>query len=455
MKDKKKLVLVGAGHAHIQLLRHLEKTKPLWTPHWSVFLVNSMDHSIYSGALPGVLAGLLPPSQMQIPLEPLCQKAQVHFLKTQVQSLLLEKNSLQLYQGNQIHFDQLSLNVGSLNSPLPHDETVPVISLKPIGDLLSKWQKLLDILEQWEHSRPPHVALIGGGATGAEIAMALAAALTTQQKLQKKRLAKAWNEQPLAASSVAPVITLWQREDLLPNLNPRARKKLIQALHRWQIQIQTYSHVTGVFKGQIHYEIQPRLPSNNILSFETSKKSPAGPGDSRTQPVDFVLLATPAAPNPLIKNSSLPLIPPGFIGVEPTLQVSQYPHIWAAGDCVAFPAVPFESPFYDSTSYANANLYGTKVNSRTSKSEVPFLPKSGVYAVRQGALLSHNLCQLLSNNPNTLGTITFKNYVPQTRTLALIATADHRAIGAWGPFAMDGTWLWRWKQYLDQSFVQP
>ncbi len=103
----------------------------------------------------------------------------------------------------------------------------------------------------------------------------------------------------------------------------------------------------------------------------------------------------------------------GFIRVDASLRSVSHPQVYAVGDCADW-AQP--------------------------------LPKAGVYAVRMGPVLDHNLRA-------ALGQGTPIAYVPQRRYLVLLATADGRAIASRAGFGAAGRWVWRWKDHIDRGFV--
>ena len=127
------------------------------------------------------------------------------------------------------------------------------------------------------------------------------------------------------------------------------------------------------------------------------------------------ILTTGAAAPTWLADSGLDLDSDGFIAVNERLQSTNCTEVFAAGDCAAFLPRP--------------------------------LPKAGVYAVRQGPPLARNLRRAALGEP-------LEPWRPQSVTLSLMATGDGGAIVSYGPLAASGKWAWRWKDWIDQRWME-
>lgn len=129
---------------------------------------------------------------------------------------------------------------------------------------------------------------------------------------------------------------------------------------------------------------------------------------------DRMILSTGALAPSWLKETCLALSQDGFLAVNEKLQTSD-PFIFAAGDCIHFSPNP--------------------------------LPKSGVFAVRQGPILTQNLLALANGS-------LLQNYKPQKRSLALLVSAEKTALLSYGQISFESTAAWTLKDLIDRRFMR-
>ncbi len=133
-------------------------------------------------------------------------------------------------------------------------------------------------------------------------------------------------------------------------------------------------------------------------------------------PADLVVWATGADAPGLFRRSGLDIDARGFLSVDDYLRAHACENIFGVGDCATL-------------------------------STHPLLPKAGVYAVRQGPILTANLRAALRGRP-------LQPFRPQGEFLSLLNTGDSKAILSYGSFAWRGRWAWRLKDWIDRRFIR-
>jgi pyridine nucleotide-disulfide oxidoreductase family protein len=262
----KRVLLIGAGHAHLVVLRSLAQ-KPLYGARITLFSPHARQ--VYSGMLPGILAGHYRRAEAEIDIAALAERGYVELEQGMVEGLELDKGIARLKDGRAFGYDLVSLNAGSLvDASLPGaGHALPV---KPYDEFLAK----LRIAER--------VAVVGAGAAGAELAMAL-----------RHRGAQ---------------VTLYSEH---PAVSPELAARLISQFRKRKVDFRPGMPVTAIEPGPIVIAGQAR------------------------QEFDLVLLATGAAPLPWLRQSGLATDERGFVLVHGTLQSVSHPEVFALGDCAA------------------------------------------------------------------------------------------------------------------------
>ena len=274
------LLLAGGGHAHVEVLRRLAQ-RPI--EGWRVTLITRERHSPYSGMLPGVAAGLYRPEQALIDTRALAARTHAELVLDSVEALEPDARLLHRVNGAPIAYDLLSVDTGAT----PDISGVPgaarhALPLKPIDALLPR---LADLAERARAGQV--VAIVGGGAAGTEMALALHARL---------------------GPCGVRVVLVAGEAGLLPGLPEALRRCAAAELATRGITLHEGEDVTEVTREGLRFRGAPPLPA------------------------DTVLWATGAASAEWLARSGLERDRRGFLQVEPTLQALGQKEVFAAGD---------------------------------------------------------------------------------------------------------------------------
>jgi len=279
----KRLVLAGGGHAHLQVLKTLASQR---LPDTEVVLVSPYPRQIYSGMLPGWMAGHYRLEQCAAPLAPLVSAAGVRFVQDAVIGVNAEQRVVHTRQSGDLPYDVLSLATGALVDTTCLAATeARLMAIRPLETFVIEWRRLLDDAKT---RGKVALAVVGGGAAGVELALAAAYRLC-------RELGQAGVKVRLIAGA-----------SLLPGHGPAIVKRVVAALERQHIEL-----VEGYAAG---------CPGGLQLS------------DGRLVPADYVLAATGVRPADWLAASGLALAEDGFIAVGDGQQSLSHPSVFAAGD---------------------------------------------------------------------------------------------------------------------------
>ena len=289
------VLLVGAGHAQVEVLRAFARS-PIRNV--SLTLATPSRFTPYSGMLPGLVAGLYRFEEAHIDVRRLAAAAGATFVEQAVVGLDPEAREARCADGTSIGYDVLSIDVGatpaSRDIPGVSDHAVPV---KPIAGFLARFEIVVAGVRE---GRLRHVALVGAGAGGVELALAVERRLRHEAEAAGRRPAS------LAVSLVSETPTI------LPGFPEAFVTRLGRTLQARAIAVLTDARVVAVEADGLRFETRPPLD------------------------VDAVLWVTKAAAPTWLGATGLPLDAAGFIAVEPGLDVRGWPSIFAAGDVASF-----------------------------------------------------------------------------------------------------------------------
>ena len=109
----KQLVLIGGGHANVQILKKLcmNRIKGLHT-----ILISEHFEATYSGMTPGYIHRDFSIEEISIDLQRLCFNAGATFIKDKVINLETNYKKIVLQNFPSIKYDLLSINTGSISN---------------------------------------------------------------------------------------------------------------------------------------------------------------------------------------------------------------------------------------------------------------------------------------------------------------------------------------------------
>ena len=172
----KHLVLLGAGHAHVHVLTRLAAAARKAPLPFRVTLVSPYPQQIYSGMLPGYVAGRYTIEQCTIALGRLIKAAGVSYVQGRGTHIDASTRLVRVagLQPMDQHYDVLSVNTGPVLDRDRVEVAIPgarenALFLRPIEAFSPLWERLLKVAER----QRLRMAVVGAGAAGLELAFAL------------------------------------------------------------------------------------------------------------------------------------------------------------------------------------------------------------------------------------------------------------------------------------------
>ncbi|MBY0524009.1 MAG: selenide, water dikinase SelD [Gemmataceae bacterium] len=364
---EKNVVLLGAGNAHLVFVKRFGM-RPV--PGVAVTLVSEDGVIPYSAMVTGHIAGEYRLDEITVDLVRLCASVGVRFLAERVRSIDRVARKVRFAERPPLSYDVLSLGLGSLPACPPElTGDARSLTMRPMGPFI---QKLVDLEGSLRREpRPCHFVVVGAGASGCELTLAIHKRLQGIPGLR---------------------MTLLQGNDrLLPHFPDRAARTFQRLFDEKGITVRVGVRVTGGEGGCL------RLENGELLPF------------------DAVLWATHAAPPGLLGDAGLVLNSGGFVQVRDTLQTVTDAGVFGTGDCVSFVSHPD-------------------------------LPRNGVHAVRQGAVLFDNVVEFLHERP-------LRPFRPQKFQLCLMNTCDGEAVFNYGALSVRGRWARSLKERIDRAWI--
>ncbi|HSU83383.1 MAG TPA: FAD-dependent oxidoreductase, partial [Thermoanaerobaculia bacterium] len=236
-----KLLLAGAGHTHLEVLRRLI-VEPLPEVELTLVSVGPLHH--YSGMVPGYLQGTYQEEEIAVRVPDLVERAGGSFVAGKAVGVdpAGRRVRVETAEGvREIPYDLVSFAVGSNTAGID----APGIAgeaqrIKPLERVHALRERLLALADG---SDAVPVAVVGGGAAGVEVALAIAAVLEKGGRAAHR------------------ITILESGEDILSGYRDRFRERAREILRKRKIEIRTGLRVSAVHAGEVETEEGVRVHS--------------------------------------------------------------------------------------------------------------------------------------------------------------------------------------------------
>ena len=290
---QKRLLLIGGGHSHVEVIRRFGLNPE---PGVAITLVSPDRHTAYSGMLPGHIAGHYHFEDCHIDLEMLCRGAGVARMAGAITGLDLQRRVARCSDGSEHAFDAIAVDSGSTpvisSIPGAAQHGMPV---KPVPAFLEYWTTLRAAARSATNDL--RIAVVGAGAGGVELALAM-----------HNRIRSDNGRAQFTVISDGPT--------LLAAHPAGVQRRFSAALRERGITLRLHAPVhTATAEGLI-------IGSGELLR------------------VDHIIWVTGAAAPHWPRASGLQTDAAGFIVVNPYLQSPSHDCVFASGDIAAMLATP-------------------------------------------------------------------------------------------------------------------
>jgi NADH dehydrogenase len=375
--NQPKVVILGAGFGGLAAARALNKIA-------EVTLVDRHNFQTFLPLLYQVSTAGLAADHIAHPIRGALRKTKIKFRMGSPITINHKNKSVKLDSSETLDFDYLIIAMGSATNDFGVKGVAEhALGMKSVTEALEIRSSILRRFEdlcRFEDETKLSITVVGGGPTGVEMAGAIA-------ELKKGPL----NSDQAHAAANIKVNIVEAGPRLLPSFSAKLSERTRKDLEKLGVNVLTNTPVK---------EIKPR----EIML-----------GDKKKLPSEVTIWAAGVTGEPIMKKLGLPNTN-GRITVDPTLQVSNYPNIFAIGD-----------------------IAGAK------GSDGRYLPMVAPVAMQQGRFVAKQIANSIKNQP-----LNNFNY----RDKGSMATIGrHKAVVEVGPIRLSGViawyaWLWLHLFYL-------
>jgi NADH dehydrogenase len=302
MSSKPRVIIIGGGFGGLQAAKALGN-KPV-----DVMLIDRKNHHTFQPLLYQVATAVLSPGEIASPIRRILHKYKnIQVLLGEVTNFDLKDQKVKMGDGTEIGYDYLIVAAGARHSYFGHKWETHAPGLKTVEDALEIRRRVLLAFELAEREaylegkhKPLNFVVVGGGATGVELAGAIAG-------IARQALAKDFR----AIDTTKARVTLYEGADrILGTFDKDLSQSAQDQLEEIGVEVKLNSLVTEIKSGKIKV------------------------GDKWVD-CDVVLWATGVAASHLGKELGAETDKAGRVFVKPDLTIPKARNVFVIGDMVS------------------------------------------------------------------------------------------------------------------------
>lgn len=337
----------------------------------------------YSGMGPGMLSGIYEKEDDIVDLRALVERQGGRYLEDCVTRIRPKENELLTAGGETLSYDLLSLNVGSA---VPAESLIKEEAQKDPADPDARVIRVKPVQNFLALRQRLQLGKLGATPGNPARILVIGGGAAGCETAANARALFHRQEREAAIFLVSSA------DRLLPELPVRAGRIMEKFCARNGIDVTLGVRVANLHDGEALFE-----------------------GGGVSMPFDLALLATGVRPARLIAESSLETDDTGAMQVDPHLRSVSHPNVFGGGD-------------------------GIQLKDRP-------LARVGVYAVRQGPILFHNLLATLEKE-------SLQVFEPQKKYLLILNLGDGTGLLSWRGLVFRSGLAFQLKDHIDRKFMR-
>ena len=319
-EGKKRILILGGGFAGVECMRKLESYF-MNDNNIEIVLVSEDNFLLFTPMLPQVASGMIETRHVVIPIRTLCKKTK--FYEAQIKNIdpygkVVTLTGTNERRGISLHYDFLVIALGSQTNFFGIDKMEErAYSMKTLNDAVVLRNRIIDMLEQAENESNPILkkslltfVIVGAGFAGIETAGELNDFVQDARKYY-----------PDIKKEDIRVIVLEAASFILPGFNEKLAKFTLEKLTQHGIEVKLGKKLSSFSGSEVI--IEDAVDPN---------KSPAAQPVIESIQTRTLVWTAGITPVDIIKKSVFKTNRGGIV-VNEFLEASDFPEVFAIGDC--------------------------------------------------------------------------------------------------------------------------